>query len=225
MVMRNRHRQLTARRNGVMNRAENRLYKMELDVLASKKWARMMAMVDIGVPNPKPPKPREVKLNGHLKRLYAYAGKELNFNKDDYKRYSPKRLKTCVTHELIHYYLMDNDCPEKRDHGSIFQACCQVMGLDDGWAREVPHSYQYVCECGHWVKTSKRIKAYRCRGCRKNMVLKTEYMKLKKMAALGSKTIDVNLSHYAIMTEKNIDPRKKHIRKVSHAKGSSQVSA
>ena len=211
--MRTQHRQLMTRRNGVMNRSETRLYNLELKVLASKKWARMMATVDIGVPNPASPKARQVKMNGRLKKCYAYAGQELNFSKDSYQRYSPKRLRESIAHELIHYYLMDNNCPEKRDHGPIFQACCQVMGLDDAWAKEVPHSYQYVCECGWWVKTSKRIKAYRCRGCLKDMVLKVEYEKLRKMAAIGSNTINLNMSRYAVMTEKNIDPRKKHIRR------------
>ena len=192
-----------------MNRMETRCHNLEQEILASKKWARMVERIDMGKV-PIPTKPREVQVSGRLRRCYAYAGEKRVVSKRDYKAASPKRLKQMVSHEMVHYFLMDNSISDS--HGPIFKACCSLLGLKDGWAHEVDHKYQHICQCGWWLKSVERRKTLFCQQCHKKMVTRTEYNRLKKIASIGSQTIPINIETYAIMEIRRADTSRNHIK-------------
>lgn len=201
-----------------MDRAASRIYRLELRVMKTGAWARMKAMVDIGTPTRSDPAPRVVKIH-KLSGASATAGDYLEVDRD-VANWAEKNLKPTILHEMVHYYLHDNgaykgtraaDLRKGRNggtdcHGRLFRECCKALGLQ-GHASEVLHKYQYRCECGWWIKSAKPIKTreqLRCGSCRKLMVTPTEYARLKKVAAIGSRSMPVKIEDYVPMNVKHL---------------------
>lgn len=179
-----------------MNRRENRIYKIQMKVLTSKRWQKMLQKIDIGVPNPKPPTPKMVEVSKRLKRYLGVAGSELKISYDYYKTAPYKSLKDTVTHELIHFYLMDNGIYDH--HGKIFRRCARAMGLD-GYSDKT-WSYKHVCGgCGSSLKDHKKRRYWHCQYCNKSNVLASELRKINKIAELKSYCFPVqDLSKFVI---------------------------
>lgn len=191
-----------------MNRTESKIYNLELEVMRSKRWARMKAKVDIGIPNPRDPAPRLVRLMKRSRENWgARAGEYLEWNSASLSR-NRRSLKELIAHELIHYYLMDNGCHKgtrKREyaenayHGRLFRECAGILIN----SRENPKVYRYTCSCGHWIELpGKKREGFMCRGCGKRMVPAIEYRSLKKISQIRSKIAPIDLSRYALATIK-----------------------
>lgn len=200
-----------------MDRKASHIYRLELKVMQSGAWARMKRKVDLGTATKDDPAPRVVKIR-RLESAGAIAGDYLEIDLSTAKL-PDKLLKKTIAHELIHYYLHDNgayrgtraqDLRKGRNggtdcHGRLFTECCAAYGIQDGWAHEVLHKWQYKCPCGWWLKTAdKRQYQIRCQHCRKLMVTPTEYARLKKVAAIGSRTAPVRIDDYVIMKVKRL---------------------
>jgi hypothetical protein len=142
----------------------------------------MLERVDIGVPNPVSPAPREIEVNGRLSSTLAMAGPKMEISKTYYKTADYKRLKKTVTHELIHYYLLDNNI--HCSHDRLFRLCARFMGLDS--YGDNTWNYKHVCQCGHWMKDHIKHKYWVCPGCGKKNVLASELIKIQKIAELNS---------------------------------------
>lgn len=187
-----------------MKRSENRIYNMARSILTEKRWSKMKAEVDIGVPNPRDPDLRVVKIK-HLRGAVAIASDYLYIDKDYLRRATPKRLKHTVRHEMVHYYLIDNavhkgtrakDCS---DHGKLFKECCAVLSLKDPHSWETTWTWTHNCPCGWYLKAMDRRTRIVCSSCHKTMILPTEYRRLKKIAQVKSKLMPVNIDNYVIM--------------------------
>jgi predicted SprT family Zn-dependent metalloprotease len=152
-----------------------------------------------------------------LQNAGATAGEYLEIDEGTAKL-PDKLLKRTVAHELIHYYLHDNKAyhgARARDlrsrngstdcHGCLFQECCAAYGLRDGYAHEVAFNYQYICSCGWWLKsTTPRPHQIGCKSCGKWMVTPTEYKRLQKIAAIGSRTCPIKIENYVIRKVKRL---------------------
>jgi hypothetical protein len=189
-----------------MKRAEGRLYRMQLKVAASKKWAKMVERVDIGK-EPKAYQPVPFHVNGHLRRITGYSCVDkIEVSKEFYKARSsasPYRheLMDLVKHEMVHTWLAQNGVSDV--HGPLFKTGCHLLGLHDPNSKEAEWKYQYVCcVCGWWLKSSHKQGMVRCGHCLKRMVTRAEYNRLKKMAEVGSKLIPVKIEDYIVMEVK-----------------------
>lgn len=187
-----------------MRRKESRIYTLEREVLASKRWAKMKDRVDLGTTTRDDPHLRIPRI---IKRSTTYAARAAEFLevRDYMMTGSRKALKRLIAHEMIHYYLIDNgaytgtrkkECYENRAHGRLFNECAAVV-LDASYAKPV---YRYKCSCGWWVKTERRVLSYLCEHCGKTMLRKSEHERLRKVAAIGSKVRPVDLNRYTVMT-------------------------
>lgn len=197
-----------------MGRRERKIYRLEREVLKSKRWAKMKEKVELGVPGREDPELRIVKVvKQKHSRFLARAGPYLEVNEYG-GQLSDGRLKKLVAHEMVHYYLHDNKAWEgsrKRAfyedglHGPLFKECAAVL-IDSS---ENPTVYRYSCPCGWWIEIpGKRKSSVACHSCRKSMVTKTEYARLKKIASLGSRLHPVEISRYAVMTVKRKDKKR-----------------
>ena len=171
-----------------MNRAERRLYNMELRVLRSRRWSRMCEKMGWT----KPTQPREVRINGRLRRTNACAGEVMEFSKRYYRSSDAKGLRRTVTHELIHYAMRDNGVADRGWHGARFEEAAVLMGITRGYAQ------QWVCNCGWWLKTARPVYSVFCPHCAKTLVRAGEYKKLERIARIGSKVRPVNIEAYAV---------------------------
>lgn len=188
-----------------MNRRERMIFRLELEVMRSKRWAKMKRVVDIGVESREDPSPRVVKIVRQKRsRWNARAGPTLEVN-DSGRALTGKPLKDLIAHEMIHYYLSDNKVwkgtrktafYENALHGRLFRECAAVLIH----SRENPVMYRFSCPCGGWVERSGRKQRHRvmCSYCHRWFVSKAEYARLKKMAEVGSKTMPVNIANYVV---------------------------
>jgi len=159
---------------------------MQEEILSSKRWARMCQKMGWNILT----RPREVSINGRMKRVYATAGAVMEVSKDYYKAASRKSLRQTVTHELIHYAMSDNLVRDRGYHGPKFEKAAVLMGIMKGC------KYQWFCPCGYWMKTYKRMESVRCSGCHRVMVRKSELARLRRIAGVGSKVHPVDLSFF-----------------------------
>lgn len=192
-----------------MDRKASHIYRLELKVLKSARWARMKAKVDLGTAMKDDPAPRVVKIRT-LKGASATAGDYLEVDRDVAK-WAEKNLKPTILHEMVHYYLHDNgaykgtraaDLRKGRNggtdcHGVLFRECCKALGLQ-GHQSEMLWRYKTRCTCGWWIQSVKPIKQQRCGSCHKIMVTPTEYKRLQKVAAIGSRSCPVKIENYVI---------------------------
>lgn len=194
-----------------MNRRERKIFRLEREVLNSKRWAKMKEKVELGVPGREDPALRVVKaVRQQQGRFLARAGPYLEVNEYG-GQLSGGRLKRLVAHEMIHYYLHDNKAWEgdrkksfydNKQHGALFKECAAVL-IDSS---ENPTVYRYSCPCGWWIEIpGKRKSSVPCHSCRKTLVTKTEYDRLRKVSAIGSRVHKVELSKYAVMAVKRKD--------------------
>jgi predicted SprT family Zn-dependent metalloprotease len=187
-----------------MNRSESRIYNMAQSILTEKRWSKMKASVDIGVPNPRDPDLRVVKVK-HLRGAVAMASDYLYVDKSHLKTRTAKRLKHTIRHELVHFYLSDNQVSkgtrgkDYTDHGKLFKECCAALGLKDPFSYETDWGWTHRCPCGWYLKSMNRRTRIVCSSCHKTMILPTEYRRLKKIAEIGSKLMPVNIDNYVIM--------------------------
>lgn len=189
-----------------MNRRERMIFRLEREILESKRWAKMKEKVELGTPTRDDPQLRLVKCVKVKAMFAARAGPFLEVNDLGYRR-TGKSLRALIAHEMIHYYLQDNKTHagtrkvaymENDYHGRLFRECAAVLIH----SRENPTVYRYSCPCGRWIQIpGKRRTELRC-SCGKRLVSKPEFDRLRKIAALGSKLHPVEISRYAVMTVK-----------------------
>ncbi len=199
-----------------MDRKAAHIFRLELKVMASGSWARMKRKVDIGTAKRDDPAPRVVKIH-KLGGPAAIAGDYLEVDTGT-ANLPDKHLKDTIAHEMIHYWLDDTGAyhgVRARDlrhgngrtdyHGRLFRECCEAYGLKRGRDTEVVYRYQYKCPCGWWLKTVQpRPHQITCSSCHKMMVTPTEYKRLQKMAAIGSRSCPVRIESYVIRSVKRL---------------------
>ena len=185
--MRNRHRQLMARRNGVMRedlvnkRASKRCYNLQLKIMATQKWKKMVERIEL----------RDGRKAHDLypceiivwKRSlgncqgYAYTSRIVIYE-GYYKEATVAQLKKLLTHEMAHSFLSQNRNPDR--HGKYFRTCCYLLGLEK-YSCERPYKWIGRCsECGHrYRKQAQAYSGQYCPECKKITKTKNRRSKAK----------------------------------------------
>ena len=184
--MRNRHRQLMARRNGVMRedlvnrRASKRCYNLQLKIMATQKWKKMVERIELEDGRKAHDMyPCEILVWKRKYRSYlAYAYKHRIVVYDGwYKTATPKALRKLLTHEMAHSFLAQNSNGDS--HGQYFKTCCYLLGLDGYKER----AYKWIgrcSECGHrYRKQSQAYSAQYCPECKTTTKTKNRRSKAK----------------------------------------------
>jgi len=114
---------------------EERLLKLEKKILKSKKWARMIKSVDIGVKHPRPTKLRRMEIGVfphiealNMAELATLSEDAILIDREFYRCMGPKFLEKLLTHELVHCYLYDNNVRGWMDKDDTFEECAKTLG-------------------------------------------------------------------------------------------------
>ena len=186
MVVRTQHRQLTARRNGVMRedlinrRASKRCYNLQLKILASKKWEKMVNSIELDLGREAHDMlPSEIlvwKRSLGNCQAYAYAFRIVIYE-GYYKKATEQQLKKLLMHEMVHSFLGQNH--NRDSHGQYFKTCCYLLGL--AGYKERPYKWIGRCsECGHkYRKQSQAFSYQNCPECGKTTKTKNRRSKAK----------------------------------------------
>lgn len=111
------------------------------------------------------------------------------------------RGKYTLWHEIIHGFIMDNWLIYQQSNPNIvwadykpFERNIFRMAINDG----SHHSYNWelLCDCNYWWKSVKRRKEMFCPRCQMYIVSLTEFQRLKKIAAIGSKKFPIDIAKY-----------------------------
>lgn len=178
-----------------MNRSETRIYNLQLSILKLKKWDKVLAMKwgkEVVMP-----KPRRIELNGRLKRYDADVSDEvIRVSKDFYGYASAKSLRSLLKHELTHAFLMDNNIPY-RHNSRTWNKVSLALGVRDN----TNYEWEYLCNCGAWLKTHQKRNSWRCSHCGQSNVTKREYNKLRKIADINSKLYPVDIERFQVFKD------------------------
>jgi len=141
------------------------------------------------------PVPLPVKINSRLKRYDGiYRGDHIEVAGYFYDVFKTgKRMKELLFHEALHEVVSKNHTKVNNSYTRLEKFIFQTA-LNDGSHNS--WSYKIVCECGAWVKSTKKKNKYRCNHCGKTLVSSTEYRKLKKIAELKSHLYPIDLDIY-----------------------------
>lgn len=152
------------------------------------------------------PEFRPVYINKRLKRWSGvFKGDKIDIA-DEHR----STQRDTLWHELLHTVVSDNynkwydenykgrDLKEnewkklKRMHREIEKAVFTLEGRGSHHTQ----NYKLSCDCGYWIKTVKRKASAWCRYCSVKLVSPKEYRKLKRMAELDSKVVEINIDNY-----------------------------
>lgn len=149
----------------------------------------------------KKPEFRPVFFSKRIKKNWGYydgGGIRLSQNIYDSK-YAREHT---LWHEIIHAFVSDNLpllCESRpREtwtalHGS-FEREIFRMATNDG--SHGSWNWKVSCECGYWWKSLKKRHEMFCPRCNVYLVSATELKKLKKIATIGSRKFQIDISKY-----------------------------
>ena len=162
-------------------RASKRCYNLQLNILASKKWKKMVERIELwDGRKAHDMHPCEIIVWRRKYRTYlAYAYTHRIVVYDGwYKTATPKELRRLLTHEMAHSFLAQNRNDDH--HGEYFKTACYLLGLETS-TRERAFKYIGRCsECGFKHKKSNYKWNERwCPVCKANTKLKNRRSKAK----------------------------------------------
>ena len=165
----------------INRRASKRCYNLQLKILASKKWEKMVNSVELDLGRKAHDMlPAEIivwKRSLGNCQGYAYAFRIVIYE-GYYKTAIERNLKRLLMHEMAHSFLSQNN---RRDrHGQYFRTCCYLLGLE-GHSCERPYKWIGRCsECGHRYRKQSQAYSYQhCPECGKNTKTKNRRSKAK----------------------------------------------
>jgi hypothetical protein len=149
----------------LMNWFELQLFKLEKEILKSKKWKNMIKTVDIGVKKPKNIEPLPVCLSSVMIRdIYSLVnsedgdkpamhfafidGKYISFDFQAFWFSTVAARKFMLTHELVHLFLENNNAYkgialvghfevdfDEKVHNGHFEKCMKALGYNGASVR------------------------------------------------------------------------------------------
>lgn len=182
------------------HRGEKGLESKELKYINSNKMKRLLDKLShhFGFEFVKP-EFRPVYINKRLKRYGGlFRGERIDVAVED--RLSQRNT---VWHELLHAVVSDNynkwydknkdkvDKPWKR-----YKQIEKAVFTLEGRGSHHTQNYKLSCTCGYWIKTVKRRTEAWCRHCNVKLISPKEYRKLKRMAEIDSKIVEINIDNY-----------------------------
>ena len=109
--------------------------------------------------------------------------------------------KNTLRHEIVHAFISDNWIIYQQSNPNItwadykpFERNIFRMAINDGSHKS--YNWKLTCECMYWWKSVKRRKEMFCPRCQMYVVSPSEFSKLKKVAAIGSKKFQIDISKY-----------------------------
>ena len=196
-------------------RASKRCYNLQLKIMASQKWKRMVERIELRDGRKAHDlHPCEILVWKRKYRTYlAYAYRHRIVVYDGYyKTATPKELRRLLTHEMAHSFLTQNNNDDR--HGEYFKTVCYLLGLETS-KRERAFKYIGRCsECGFRHKKSNYEWDERwCPVCKANTKVRNRRSKakLKVRKECPSTQVDVSIIDAGTMasipqTESTIAP-------------------
>ena len=162
-------------------RASKRCYNLQLKIMASQKWKRMVERIELRDGRKAHDlHPCEIIVWKRKYRTYlAYAYRHRIVVYDGYyKTATPKELRRLLTHEMAHSFLTQNNNDDR--HGEYFKTVCYLLGLETS-KRERAFKYIGRCsECGFRHKKSNYEWDERwCPVCKANTKVRNRRSKAK----------------------------------------------
>lgn len=127
--------------------------KMTMKILRSKKWARMIREVDIGVKKPQDIRGFRVQLkpkggSPFAELSWSHDGRweepTIEFDWSMFPYMGRQFIRVCLIHELIHLYLLGNNV---HSMGTAFVRCEKFWGIEK---IEVEQRFKWRVEKGKW---------------------------------------------------------------------------
>lgn len=188
-----------------MSRFELALFKKGEKFLQSATFKRISAKIGVKYGyTPTIPDMCKVRLNRKFKTtggMYYFDTQHIDISYSTWK-IDKKAAHRTLKHEIIHLFVDFNYCMSMKNRvseSSFEKTCMFAFGFNGDHGA---YPYMYTCkDCGTKKKTSeKRVQVF-CRGCRKNLITQTEYNKLLKVQAIGSKYAPGNVDRYGLFKE------------------------
>lgn len=171
-----------------MNRSELRLFKLEQEVIASKKFQKMLNHFGF-----KEPRSIPVRYNKRLTRYWGQWGpRVIELSYADFKR-SKQSVKT-IKSKLLELLLYSVQADNKNQSYKDIAAYLHLPGYEGV-------KYKYTCQCGHTLNAIDVRHIWRCTNCHKTNVTSAEYNKLKRIAKLKSRICPVKIEEYQLFAQ------------------------
>lgn len=146
------------KKNPENKRGSKRCYNLQLKILASRKWKRMVEKIELANGRkahdlyPVETKVWRPSLGGNYAGI-AYAHR-IYILDSFYREATERQLRQLLMHEMAHSFLDQNGNRDR--HGQYFRTVCYLLGLHTE-TRERPYSYIRRCsECGYKHRRTKQ---------------------------------------------------------------------
>lgn len=189
-------------------RAAKRCYNLQLKILASKKWKRMVERIELQDGGKADDLyPCEIIVwKRKYKNFWAYAYRNRIVVYDGfYKKATEKELKQTLAHEMVHSFLMQNGTHDH--HGEYFRTACFLLGLN---RHHKERAYKYIgrcSECNHrYRKQSYAYSGQYCPECKKHTRTKNRRSKAKLKVRKECQRIQPDVSSSDVGMMESIPP-------------------